>query len=115
MWTRPSATSSAARRSSRGLIFAYPVRDPERYGVIEFDSDGMALSIEEKPEKPKSNFAVPGLYFYDNQVLDIAANLAPSERGEIEITDVNRTYLPRGEPRVEGLGRGPGWLESGKR
>ena len=95
------------------MIFAYPVRDPERYGVIEFDEQGLALSIEEKPEEPRSNYAVPGLYFYDNQVVDVAANLAPSARGEIEITDVNRWYLAQGSLRVSPLGRGVAWLDAG--
>ena len=109
----PAQLRKAAELDSGGLIFAVPVRDPERYGVIEFDEEGMAVSIEEKPERPKSNFAVPGLYFYDNDVLDIAANLAPSPRGELEITDVNKAYLRRGSLRVEVLGRGTAWLDAG--
>ncbi len=103
----------AVQLKTGGLIFGYLVRDPERYGVVEFDPHGSVVSIEEKPMKPKSNYAVPGLYFYDNDVVNIAANLKPSARGELEITDVNMAYLHRGELRVELLGRGFAWLDTG--
>mgnify|MGYP001583255139 CR=1 FL=1 len=103
----------AVKLTRGGLIFGYPVRDPERYGVVEFDANRRVVGIEEKPEKPKSNYAVPGLYFFDNDVVDIAAKLSPSPRGEIEITDVNLAYLRRGDLRVEPLGRGFAWLDTG--
>jgi glucose-1-phosphate thymidylyltransferase len=96
-----------------GIIYAYHVNDPERYGVVDFDQQGNVLSIEEKPEKPKSNYAVPGIYFYDNSVVEIAANISPSHRGELEITDVNKEYLRRGKLRVSILDRGTAWLDTG--
>jgi glucose-1-phosphate thymidylyltransferase len=105
--------ASAVSRKDGATVFGYYVRDPERYGVVEFDEDGTVLSIEEKPESPRSHYAVTGLYFYDNQILDIAADLAPSGRGELEITDANLTYLERDQLRVEVMGRGMAWLDAG--
>jgi glucose-1-phosphate thymidylyltransferase len=109
----PSKLQEAAKLELGALIFAYPVRDPKRYGVVEFNERGEPLSIEEKPSKPRSHFAIPGLYFYDEKVVEIASQLKPSERGELEITDLNRNYLERGELRVEVMGRGVAWLDAG--
>ena len=108
-----SQLREASARTSGATVFAYHVTDPERYGVVDFDAQRRAVSIEEKPLKPKSNYAVTGLYFYDSQVCDIAAGIAPSPRGELEITDVNRTYLERGQLNVELMGRGMAWLDTG--
>ena len=104
---------AAAQKTSGATVFAYPVKDPERYGVVEFDASNRAVGIEEKPAKPRSRYAVVGLYFYDNRVLDIAARLEPSARGELEITDVNRAYLEKGELEVLPMGRGLAWLDTG--
>ncbi|MDX8379210.1 MAG: glucose-1-phosphate thymidylyltransferase RfbA [Gallionella sp.] len=104
---------NATQQKQGASVFAYHVRDPERYGVVEFDTSGRAISLEEKPLKPKSSYAVTGLYFYDNEVLDIAANLNPSSRGELEITDINRAYLERERLTVSNLGRGFAWLDTG--
>ena len=105
--------SQAVQLTEGGLIFGYMVKDPERYGVVDFDSDGNVISIVEKPARPRSNYVVPGLYFYDNDVIDIAKNLKPSDRGELEITDVNLAYLRRGKLKVQLLGRGYAWLDTG--
>jgi len=109
----PRALQSAAARTSGATVFAYRVRDPQRYGVVAFDAEGRPTDIEEKPASPRSNFAVTGLYFYDNRVVDIAAKLKPSRRGELEITDVNRVYLEARALHVERLGRGFAWLDTG--
>ncbi|MBN1850865.1 MAG: glucose-1-phosphate thymidylyltransferase RfbA [Deltaproteobacteria bacterium] len=109
----PEILRKSVQLTTGGLIFGYMVQDPERYGVVEFDNNGRVFSIEEKPKKPKSKYAVPGLYLYDNDVVEIAAQLKPSARGELEITDVNKEYLRRGTLRVELLGRGFAWLDTG--
>ena len=109
----PQILRSAAEQENGAVVFAYPVRDPERYGVVEFDDSGKAISLEEKPLKPRSNYAVPGIYFYDNRVVRYAEELEPSPRGEIEITDINKRYLSDGELSVKVLGRGIAWLDAG--
>jgi glucose-1-phosphate thymidylyltransferase len=109
----PEQLREAAALEQGALVFAYTVRDPERYGIIEFDEHGQVLSLEEKPENPRSEFAVPGIYFYDNQVVEIAKSLSPSARGELEITDLNCVYLERGQLRVIEVGRGVAWLDAG--
>jgi len=109
----PATLQKAASIKSGAVIFAYPVRDPERYGVVEINDQQVAISIEEKPAKPRSHYAIPGIYFYDKQAVGIAAGLKPSKRGELEITDLNRVYLERGQLKVEVLGRGIAWLDAG--
>ena len=109
----PELLQNAAQLDHGAVVFAYPVHDPERYGVVEFDEDGKAVNLEEKPEKPRSHFAVPGLYFYDQRVTEYAASLQPSTRAELEITDLNRIYMRQGELHVTQLGRGVAWLDAG--
>jgi glucose-1-phosphate thymidylyltransferase len=109
----PETLRAAASLSEGALVFAYAVRDPERYGVVEFDKTGRVLSLEEKPSQPRSHYAMPGMYFYDSEVVELAARMQPSARGELEITDLNRLYLDQGRLRVEVLGRGVAWLDAG--
>jgi len=109
----PEQLRKAAALKQGAMVFAYAVRDPERYGIVEFDENGQVLSLEEKPKNPRSKFAVPGIYFYDNQVVEIAKSLSPSRRGELEITDLNLVYLERGQLRVTEIGRGVAWLDAG--
>jgi glucose-1-phosphate thymidylyltransferase len=109
----PNQLRQAAQLEEGGIVFAYPVRDPQRYAVVEFDDQGRAISLEEKPAKPRSNFAIPGLYFYDKHVVSFAKALKPSARGEIEITDLNKVYLEMGQLQVQQLGRGIAWLDAG--
>ena len=109
----PERLRAAAKRTDGATVFGYHVKDPERYGVMEFDAENRVISLEEKPTKPRSNYAVVGLYFYDSQITEIAANIKPSHRGELEITDVNKTYLERGQLHAELLGRGTAWLDTG--